>query len=262
MTMREAFGAVVADRSWFKKTAIGVGITMIPYVGMFWFMGYGFAWVRDAAWDDAAQLPEWQPVGARFKTGLIAFVVSLVYSLPVTVLAMGATAWLAIRMAAAIAAGSSMPDALWPLVVFVGVLTVVFSIYGIAVWPVYAQVALYDSIESGFDVRRIFQRAREHAPALLAAGWRALLISLLSSVLVMGGMVVIIGGVVVGIATLLPDEIAGLAWLLIMPAQILASVLTGFVSVFSAFVSYRLWAGYARTAYGLGDVVPATAPVV
>jgi hypothetical protein len=39
-------------------------------------------------------------------------------------------------------------------------------------------------------------------------------------------------------------------------------VLTGFVSVFSAFVSYRLWAGYARTAYGLGDVVPATAPVV
>ncbi|MDP2299271.1 MAG: DUF4013 domain-containing protein, partial [Actinomycetota bacterium] len=154
MTVREAFRAVVADRSWFKKTAIGVGIMMIPYVGTFWFTGYGLAWVRAAAWDPEAQLPEWQPVGPRLRTGLIAFVVSLIYSLPLSALMIGGIFLLIARGAFGLAEMASVWDFVVPLIAFTVGMTLVSVVYGVAIWPVFAQVALYDSIEAGFDLRR------------------------------------------------------------------------------------------------------------
>ncbi|MDZ4167173.1 MAG: DUF4013 domain-containing protein [Coriobacteriia bacterium] len=258
MTVREAFRAVVADRSWFKKTAIGVGIMMIPYVGTFWFTGYGLAWVRAAAWDPEAQLPEWQPVGPRLRTGLIAFVVSLIYSLPLSALMIGGIFLLIARGAFGLAEMASVWDFVVPLIAFTVGMTLVSVVYGVAIWPVFAQVALYDSIEAGFDLRRIFGRVREHAMAYRSVFWRALAVGLFSSFIVLTGMLVVVGGMVFGAALLLPDEMAGLVWMLVMPAQMVSSVLTGFVSVLAALVSYRLWAGYTRTAYGLDS--PASVP--
>ncbi|MDP2299430.1 MAG: hypothetical protein Q8M55_01795, partial [Actinomycetota bacterium] len=98
----------------------------------------------------------------------------------------------------------------------------------------------------------------EHAMAYRSVFWRALAVGLFSSFIVLTGMLVVVGGMVFGAALLLPDEMAGLVWMLVMPAQMVSSVLTGFVSVLAALVSYRLWAGYTRTAYGLDS--PASVP--
>jgi hypothetical protein len=259
-TVGRAARALTADPAWLRNVAIGVGVNLIPYIGMFWFMGYALTYLRDAAWDPRAGLPRWQPAGERLKTGLYAFVAGMVYSLPLSIV-------FGLAMAAAVIGGTLglvRDGALWPTVILLssvfGVFVLVSVAYGIVLWPVYVNVALHQTVESGFDLGGIYRRVRDHRAVFWPTAWRALGLGLLSTTLGMAGLVLAIVAVVGGAMAVLPDEMAPLAPMLLLPAEVLGVVVTSFVTVPIGLVTYRLWAGYARAAYGLGPVGAETSP--
>ncbi|MBN2847969.1 MAG: DUF4013 domain-containing protein, partial [Coriobacteriia bacterium] len=180
-TVGHAAGALTADPAWLRNVAIGVGVNLIPYVGMFWFIGYALTYLRDTAHDGRATLPRWQPAGSRLKTGLFALVPGMVYSLPLSILFGGAMVAVVIGGTVATLDGGSFVRIAVPLAALFSVFIVASSLYGIVLWPVYVNVALNETIESGFDIKGIYRRTREHAGVFWPVAWRSVGLGLLSS---------------------------------------------------------------------------------
>ena len=249
LTIRAAVTALTADPDWRKKVIVGVFVNLIPYVGMFWFLGYALTYLRQAAWEPSSGLPQWQPAAARLKTGFFALVVGMVYSLPLSLL-FGMAMFLSIMglTADTLAGGPTWETAIPAVLIFV-VFVLASVAYGIVLFPVYAHIALYDSIQAGFDIKDIYSRARNHADVFWPTWRRSLALALLSVAFSLVGVLGIIALIVGGTFLVLPDELRELAFLLVLPAEVVALVVISFVTLPVALVTYRLWAAYAQAAY-------------
>lgn len=251
-TVGQALNGVFADPEWLKKSAIGAAINMIPYAGAVWVIGFGLHYQRALAWGQGERLPEWRSAQAQLKTGLYAFVVGMVYSLPLSlvlsaVLVVGIASGMLVT-AASDQAGWVIAAILISMIVFV----VLAVLYSIVLWPVYAHIQLYDSISAGFEFGRIFGMAKKHSQAFWTAARRAVLLNLVSMAigLLIGGMSA--GAAIAITRGVVPEDAAPLVSMLLTPVQLLLAGITGIVTVPISFATYRLWAGYVRVAYGLG----------
>jgi uncharacterized membrane protein YvlD (DUF360 family) len=251
-TVGQALKGVFADPGWLKKSAIGAAVNMIPYVGAFWVIGYGLHYQRALAWGREDRLPEWKDGQAQLKTGLYIFVVGMVYSLPLSVVL---TALLVVAIAGGtlvVAASEQVGWVIAAAIIAMIVYMLVTVLYSIVLWPVYTHVQLYDSIPAGFEFRRVFEMVRENSSAFWTAARRSVVLNLASMA---AGLLVV--GVTVGIAIALSfgivsEEIAPVASLMAMPIQLLLTGIIGLITVPISLAMSRLWAGYARIAYGLG----------
>ena len=86
MDIGKAFGFVFEDEEWLSKVLLGAAITLIPIFGGFALMGYGIAVVRNVMADKPRPLPEWTDLGRYFMDGLMFWVATLIYALPLLVL--------------------------------------------------------------------------------------------------------------------------------------------------------------------------------
>lgn len=257
-TVGEALRGVFADPKWLRKCVIGALVTLIPYAGAIWVMGYGLTYQRNLAWRRSEMLPEWRNAGEQMKTGLYGFVVALVYSFPLTLLitlGMGA----AILVPAA-ASGGSTPDARFWIIFSMALLVMMGLLVGLSalLMPVYVQVALYDRIEAGFRAREIIARARVNSATFWTLFRRSLALMALSMVLSMGVLAVIVGGSAL-VSILLLRALAPSEWspvlmiLLVSGAEFVAFALMAVMALPIGLANYRLWAGYGRVAYRLGE---------
>lgn len=86
MDIGRAFSSVTKDPDWVKKVLIGGLMVLIPIIGWLLLIGYGVAIVRRVYEGNDTLLPAWDDWGNRLTQGLIFFVGSLIWSLPVSIL--------------------------------------------------------------------------------------------------------------------------------------------------------------------------------
>jgi hypothetical protein len=86
MDIGKAFGFVFEDEEWVTKLLLGTVILLIPIFGMFAALGYVIALIRKVMVGDARPLPAWQDIGQRFMDGLMFWIASMIYTLPMWIL--------------------------------------------------------------------------------------------------------------------------------------------------------------------------------
>lgn len=86
MDIGKAFGFVFEDEEWVTKVLLGALITLIPIFGGFALMGYAIAIVRNVKAGNPRPLPDWNDLGRYFTDGLLFWVATFVYSLPMLIL--------------------------------------------------------------------------------------------------------------------------------------------------------------------------------
>jgi hypothetical protein len=86
MDIGQALGFVFEDEEWIKKLLLGAVIMLIPIFGGFAILGYAIAVVRNIMASESKPLPAWENLGGYFMDGLMFWVATLVYAIPLLVL--------------------------------------------------------------------------------------------------------------------------------------------------------------------------------
>ncbi len=86
MDIGSSFTFMFEDENWLKKVLIGGVVAIIPIVN-FAAIGYIVQVIRNTRDGHPLPLPEWDQFGAYFMDGLWLFLINLVYSIPLILLA-------------------------------------------------------------------------------------------------------------------------------------------------------------------------------
>ncbi|MBN1246189.1 MAG: DUF4013 domain-containing protein [Anaerolineae bacterium] len=154
MDFGKAFTFVFDDPDWLKKVAINALIGLIPLVGSIYVLGWGLEVARRVAAGSATPLPD-VDFGTYLGHGFKAFVVALVYTLPIWVI----TIPIAIVAAVADSAGVE-GDALYALLTITnvcgGLLILVYGlVMGLAIPAALTRTVVHGSIGAGLQVKSV-----------------------------------------------------------------------------------------------------------
>lgn len=83
MDFAKAFSFVFDDPDWLQKIVIGGIVALIPVIGWVLVYGYMIAIGRNVIRGEAQPLPDWSDFGQFLVDGLYAFVIGIVYTLPI-----------------------------------------------------------------------------------------------------------------------------------------------------------------------------------
>jgi hypothetical protein len=86
MDIGSSFTYMFEDESWIKKILIGGIVALVPIVN-FAAMGYVVEVIRNVRDGRPTPLPEWDQFGQMWTSGLWLFLIFLVYSIPIIILA-------------------------------------------------------------------------------------------------------------------------------------------------------------------------------
>lgn len=168
MNFGKAFTFVFDDPDWLKKVAINALIGLIPFVGAVYLLGWGLETARRVATRSGAPLPDVE-FGTYLGHGFKAFVVSLVYTLPVWVFT------LPMIIAAVIAENAGVDaNALYTVVTLVnvcgGLLIMVYALLmGLILPAAYTRTVVFGSIKAGLQIKDVFGLFRAAPGAYLMA---------------------------------------------------------------------------------------------
>jgi hypothetical protein len=81
-----ALSFITEDEQWISKVLIGGLILLIPIIGQIALLGYMIETAQNLTRGREKPLPEWGEFGSKMLLGFHAFLISLVYSLPVVLL--------------------------------------------------------------------------------------------------------------------------------------------------------------------------------
>jgi hypothetical protein len=87
MDLGKAFSFVFEDPNWVGKIVIGGILAIIPIIGWILVIGYMIAVARNVIRGDEHPLPEWSDFGRIIVDGAYGIVISLVYVLPIIIVA-------------------------------------------------------------------------------------------------------------------------------------------------------------------------------
>jgi hypothetical protein len=155
MEFTKAFTFVFDDPDWLKKVAINALIGLIPIVGALYLFGWGLEVARRVAVRSAVVLPD-VDFGTFLGHGFKAFVVSIVYAIPVFIIT------LPIVAIAAIAEGARIDtDALYTVVaisnVCGGLLGVAYGLLmGLLIPAALTRTVVRGSIGAGLQIGAVF----------------------------------------------------------------------------------------------------------
>lgn len=82
MDFGKAFSFVFDDEEWIQKILVGGLISLIPVVGQFVVVGWGFEVTKRVIEGSPEPLPDWSEFGEYLVNGFLVAVVGFVYSLP------------------------------------------------------------------------------------------------------------------------------------------------------------------------------------
>ena len=83
MEFGKAFSFVFDDEEWLKKIGLAGVISLIPLIGQFVIVGWGFEIIRRVIEEDPVPLPDFSEFGDFLVKGLLVSLVVLVFFLPV-----------------------------------------------------------------------------------------------------------------------------------------------------------------------------------
>lgn len=250
-----AFSAIRKDPAWIRKLALGIAISLIPYVGAIWVLGWQVEYQRNVAWGDDERVPDWSDFSRQALLGLKAYVAVLPYSVVISMLTMPVLiagfllAGIAIQLGASgwvgLIAGVGVSQ-----LVLVGMMLLIVPISSSAV----LRVALYGGWDSGFQIGEICRLMRKHSSELNRA-WG---FSVMNTGMVFGLMGLLLGatGLVVALAPGAVEDKAAVVFLL-GPILLLGPVILVMpLSMYLGLVNMHLFGSYGRVAYNLAGVGP------
>ena len=88
MEIGRSFTCITEDQDWVRKVLLGGAITLIPFVGQFFVMGYVIETMRNIIAGRVTPLPEIDDFGGKLIEGLKMWVITFVYALPLILLMM------------------------------------------------------------------------------------------------------------------------------------------------------------------------------
>jgi hypothetical protein len=86
MDFGKAFSFVFDDPDWVQKVLIGGLVNLIPVIGQLLVTGYMLNVGRNVIRGEPRPLPEWSDFGQILIDGVYAFIIGLIYSLPIIIL--------------------------------------------------------------------------------------------------------------------------------------------------------------------------------
>lgn len=151
MDIGSSFTYMFEDEDWIKKILIGGVVSLIPIVNFAAF-GYVIQIIRNVRDGQSLPLPEWDQFGQYFKDGLWVFLIFLVWSIPIIIVAC-----LQAAGTAALAENNDMASA-------VGVISACFSclmalwglVMGVASPAIIVRYAEVGEFMAGFRFGEIF----------------------------------------------------------------------------------------------------------
>jgi hypothetical protein len=167
---RRPFAAIRKDPKWARKLGLGVLISLVPYLGFVWVLGWQMEYQRSVAWGDDEHLPGWSDLGSQALLGLQGFVAVLPYSLVTSILIVP------VAMVLPIVIISSPHDARLALPIVAAALGVFFIMVmasTLLIMPLVdsaiLRAALYGTFEAPFQFKEMWRVMREHKRELLRA---------------------------------------------------------------------------------------------
>lgn len=190
-----SYSFIHEDEEWLSKILIGGVIYLIPILGQLAVLGYTLETARNVSQNKPKPLPTWQDFGDKIMLGLMGFVISLVYSLPFSILV--ALPFCVIALIGGTTSESGNPEAggalaalgtlcLTPLIIVASLLLVV------AIYAAMVRYVQTGSIGDAFQVGAVWQMVRGN-PQL----WLMFLLAVLLS-----GLVASLGTLACGVGAL------------------------------------------------------------
>jgi hypothetical protein len=224
MDIGKALGFVFEDEEWLKKLLLGTAILLIPIFGGFAVLGYAIAVVRNVMAGESKPLPAWQDLGSYFMDGLMFWVATLIYALPLVIfVCLAALPW---GVTAAFAENERVMDVLGTVsIVLTAGAGCLVSLYGIllALLVPVLQIRFAESGELGACLRfgEVF--------SFLFANIGGIIISQL--LMWAAGIVI---GLVLGLLTAVVSLIPICGWILSFVLSLLMLPVSVWLMVFSA----------------------------
>jgi hypothetical protein len=233
MDIGKSFSFPFEDEKWLSKSLIGVIVAIIPIVNFAWG-GYLIDLLKAVVNDDPKPLPEWSNFGDKFTKGLFLVAASIVYAIPLLILACIPLTLLGGM--STFQEGADVIDRMGG--VFAGVggifgcLALLYSLFLTFIYPaIYIHFARLENFGAFFEFGNIMKIIRANTGQYLTA-W---LVSLVAGVLV---------SIVVGLVTTVLGWIPCLGW-------IIAWIVSGIGYVYTFYVFAHLFGQYARASRGL-----------
>jgi len=148
-----SFTYMFEDESWIMKIVIGGILLVIPIVN-FMALGYMLEALKRSADGMDIPLPEWDDFGGKFMKGLMVFVIGLVYTIPIWLVA-------CVIWALMFVAGAADSDTLMSLVGLLSTCaTCLYLIWMIVVWLImpaaWIRYAVTEEFMSAFQFGELF----------------------------------------------------------------------------------------------------------
>jgi len=86
MTIGEALSFVFDDEEWINKLLLGAVISIVPIFGQAAVTGYAIAVLRNVEAGSQRPLPKWDRLGEYFVDGLLYWVATLIYAIPLFIM--------------------------------------------------------------------------------------------------------------------------------------------------------------------------------
>lgn len=181
MNFGKAFTFVFDDQDWIKKVAINALIGLIPIVGQIYLLGWGLEVARRIVMRDGTPLPD-VDFGKHLGHGFKAFVIGLVYSIPI---------WIIMIPVAIVPVLGEAIDMDYDTVATVsmicsvcgGLLTLVYALFlGIAMPAAMTRSVLQGSVGAGLKVGEVIALVRAAPGAYLMVLLGGIVASLLASI--------------------------------------------------------------------------------
>lgn len=251
---RAAFQEVRRDRRWKTKIFLGAMVSLIPYVGAVWLAGWQLDYLRNVAWGEGERIPEWEDFKRQALLGLKGIVAVLPYSAVLSVLI---TPPLMLFPLSSLLGQTLEEAALW----FVGTAILAYSwmLAGMLLvipfsFSTMLRVALYGTIESGFQFGEIWRVASSTRSDLMRA-WRYSALNTLIAMLVPG-----LYFALVALAIAILPESWDPKWLVIIVlgglGYLVWTFLSSILSMYLGLANLHHFGSYGRMAYRLAEIRP------
>jgi hypothetical protein len=163
MQFGQAFSYVFQDPDWIKKIGIGALISLIPIVGQIVVMGWMIEIIQRVIQNDPTPMPNWDDFGGKLIRGLKAWVVSLVYSIPIIILVIPISIISALATNSNGSSQQTMGIIAMLISICAGLLIFVYSILMMLVMPAsLAKLAITDNIGAALKFGEIISTVRSN----------------------------------------------------------------------------------------------------
>lgn len=183
MDIGKAFGFVTKDDTWITKVLVGGLVALIPLIGQFVVSGYSLRVAKNVSRGDERPLPEWGEFGDFLTRGFLAWVIQLVYFLPLIIFYV---IFIAITVGAAAATedqggqGSMIALCLFPL------LFILALVCGAASLAAVARYTATDEFSQAFRFSEVLANLRQNLSTYITLVLVAILAGLAATVGLIG----------------------------------------------------------------------------